>query len=178
MLQQSGCSGGLSRLLVALIHGTSPGCFVRSPLLLGAPSPSLSISRLIPKWLAAIVPSLIKAGKCAEILKFNQVLSRNEHLHRLQSFLDLLSLDHDGELAFVKAFSQYLLESLHLTKESWNPLQSLRPSATDHSVQQRSKPVVSLTLSFDDIDSEKNAFLALAFNRMQTPSSSLLEINR
>jgi hypothetical protein len=37
------------------------------------------IYRLIPKWLATIVPSLVKAGKCAEILKLYGVLtSKNQ----------------------------------------------------------------------------------------------------
>ncbi len=35
----------------------------------------IEISSLIPRWLASIVPSLVKAGKCAEILKSNGVLA-------------------------------------------------------------------------------------------------------
>ncbi len=35
----------------------------------------IEISSLIPRWLASIVPSLVKAGKCAEILKSNGVLT-------------------------------------------------------------------------------------------------------
>jgi len=42
----------------------------------------IQIHRLIPRWLASIVPSLVKAGKCAEIIKSNSVLtSKNQTKH-------------------------------------------------------------------------------------------------
>ncbi|CAF5102861.1 unnamed protein product, partial [Rotaria sp. Silwood1] len=61
--------------------------------------------KLIPKWLASIVPSLLKAGKCAEILKSNGVLRNNEESQ-----------------SFVEEFSQHLEKNFNLKKLSWNPL--------------------------------------------------------
>jgi hypothetical protein len=41
----------------------------------------IKIYRLIPKWLASIVPALVKAGKCAEILKSNGVLTSKYQMY-------------------------------------------------------------------------------------------------
>ncbi|CAF1078845.1 unnamed protein product [Rotaria sordida] len=116
---------------------------------------------LIPKWLASIVPSLIKAGKCAEILKSNGVLRNNEESQ-----------------SFVEEFSKHLEKNFNLQKLSWNPLNILHKSEITNSVKSSSNPFVYLQLPFDDIDNKKNSFLALVFNQMETSKTTLLEINR
>ncbi|CAF1161140.1 unnamed protein product [Adineta steineri] len=116
---------------------------------------------LIPKWLASIVPSLVKAGKCAEILKSNGVLT-----------------NHKESQSFVEEFSKCLEENLNLKKFTWNSLNSLHNFETNNIIKPSLNPFISLNLTFDDIENEKNSFLVLAFNQMQIPKSSLLEINR
>ncbi|CAF3680517.1 unnamed protein product [Rotaria socialis] len=116
---------------------------------------------LIPKWLACIVPSLVKAGKCAEILKSNGVLRNNEESQ-----------------SFVGEFSKYLQEHFNLKNISWNPLSLLNKSEATHNIKTLHNQFISFQLPFDDDDDKKNSFLALAFNHMETPKRSLLDINR
>ncbi|CAF3929267.1 unnamed protein product [Rotaria sp. Silwood2] len=116
---------------------------------------------LIPKWLASIVPSLVKAGKCAEILKSNGVLKNNEESQ-----------------SFVEEFSKYLEKNFNLKKLSWNHLNILHKSETTNTVESLSNPSIFLQLPFDDIDNKKNSFLALAFNQMEISKTNLLETNR
>ncbi|CAF0909203.1 unnamed protein product [Adineta ricciae] len=115
---------------------------------------------LIPRWLASIVPSLIKAGKCAEILKSNSVLTNEEESQ-----------------SFVEKFSQYLQANCNLTKQTWTPLTIIHDSEMNTLVKPlKSSPLISLNLLFDDIDNERNSFLALAFNQMQMSKPTLLDI--
>ena len=115
--------------------------------------------RLIPKWLASVVPALVKAGKCAEILQFNRILFRLENEDKKHFFADFL---------------EHLRRHLNLSCESWNPLVALGNSSRSIT----SKAFISFKLDFDDIDNEKNSFLALAFQRMQTAPANLLRVNR
>ena len=117
--------------------------------------------------MATIVPTLVKAGKCAEILKSNGVLSNSN-----QPF------DKEQTQSFIEEFSKNLQENFNLKKVTWNPLQSLHNSELSNPLKSAINPFVSINLSFDDLNNEKNSFLALAFQQMQTPKQTLLEINR
>ena len=125
------------------------------------------ISRLIPRWLASIAPALVKAGKCAEILKANGVLTTKNHTHP-----NLFAQE------FVEQFSMHLQQNFHLQSTSWNPLTAIHHRERNDTTKPLSHPFLSLSSSFDDIDNEKNAFLSSAFNQMLTPKSTLLEKNR
>jgi hypothetical protein len=89
-----------------------------------------------------------------------------------------LNLDHEQSRSFVQEFSKYLEENFNLKPISWNPLNSLHNSEIPDPIKSISHPFLSLNLSFDDINDEKNSFLALAFKQMQTLKPTLLEKNR
>jgi hypothetical protein len=86
--------------------------------------------------------------------------------------------DNEESQSFVEEFSKNLQENFNLKKLTWNPLDCLHNSEIENPIKPLSNPFVSLNLSFDDIDNEKNTFLALAFNQMQITKTTLLEINR
>jgi len=94
------------------------------------------------------------------------------------NFVFIFYKDNKQSQSFVEEFSKHLQENLNLKKLTWNPLNSLHNSETNTTIKSSSNPFVSLNLPFDDIDNERNSFLTLAFDQMQTPKPTLLEINR
>lgn len=135
---------------------------------------------MIPRWLASIVPSLVKAGKCSEVLKSYSVLRSEKKNNYFISliFIFIFNKDNEETKSFVEEFTQHLQNNFHLTQITWNPLASLHNSAIMNNQNSSSNPFVFLHLPFDDIDDEKNSFLALAFNHMKASQTTLVEINR
>ena len=91
----------------------------------------------------------------------------------------LVGIDEEESQSFVEKFSQYLQVNCNLTKQTWTPLTVLHDFETNTLVKPlKSNPLISSNLLFDDIDNERNSFLALAFSQMQMTKPTLLDINR
>lgn len=134
---------------------------------------------MIPKWLASVVPVLVKAGKCAEILKSNGVLTRKIRRYLIIHLFDrYFYLDNEQSQSFIEEFSRNLQENFNLKKMTWNSLSSIHNSEVINSIESPTNPFVSLNFSFNDLDNEKNSFLALALKQLQIPKTTLLEINQ
>jgi len=97
------------------------------------------------------VSILFKAGKCAEILKSNSVLSNEK-----------------SSQSFVDEFSKTLQENFHLDQITWNSF--------DSSSKPVQTPFLCFNLSYDHLDNPKNTFLISSFNQMQRFEPTLLEI--
>lgn len=94
------------------------------------------------------------------------------------NIFNFYNLDTKKFQSFIEEFSKNLQENFNLKKLTWNSLSSIHNSTINSSLNASSNPFISLQFSFDDIDNDKNSFLSLAFQQMQLPKPTLLELNR